>query len=237
MKDRNEYQRQLYEKRREENVCLWCGKPLDREGSICSECAEKSRTRAKERRDYLLRRGLCPYCGKNKIDPPYKSCTNCREKILRRSKEGRTEKRKQYDSMYRKKKREQYADAGLCTICGKNVPEKGFTTCIECRKKQRKYRKVYVTKYQLSDRDLWKDQGLCARCGSEGLHEGTTLCEKCYENSVKALEKARAVSLGNKYAKRAEREEKEREKERELKQRFKPRTLYEQKKQKGDKNK
>lgn len=218
-------------------MCLWCGKPLDREGSICIDCARKSRERSRERREYFIKIGICPTCGKNKIEPPYKSCHVCREKSARHARDNVNENRTTYQTMYQRKKRKKFAEAGLCTVCGKNVPEKGFATCLECRKKQRKYRKIYITKYQLSNRDLWKAQGRCARCGSEDLHDGTTLCEKCYENSVKALEKARAVSLGNRYAARAKREEENSKKMKELKIRFKPRTMQEQRRQKGEKQK
>lgn len=229
MSKQTEYQRQLYKSRKENNLCLWCGKPLDREGTICQACANKSKERSKERRDYLLKRGICPVCGKREIsEGGYKSCLVCRSHASDREKNLRTKEKSEYLSIYYKKKRNDREANGLCTICGKNPPERGFKTCLDCRKKKRKYQHIYVTKYTMADRELWKGQGLCARCGREDLHEGSVLCERCYQNSVKALEKARAVSLGNKAKKREEQEAAVLKRSHELMEQFKPKTLWEQ---------
>lgn len=229
MSKQSEYQQQLCKTRKENNLCVWCGKPLDREGAICQACANKSKERSKERRDYLLKIGVCPVCGKRPITTGgYKSCVVCRTHASDREKNLRTKEKSEHLSIYYKQKRTARESQGLCTVCGKNKAEPGFKTCLDCRKKKRKYNHIYVTKYTLSDRELWKGQGRCARCGSEDMHEASVLCEKCYQNSCKALEKARAVSLGNKAKKRAEQEEAVLRKSHELMEQFKPKTLWDQ---------
>lgn len=237
MTKQTEYQRKLYAERKEKNLCLWCGKELDREGSICQSCAEKSKQRSKVRRDYFLKIGLCPYCGKRKVDKPYKSCPVCRDNANERLKARYTDQQREYQRMYAKAKRLKRAEQGLCTSCGQNPADPGYKTCSDCRRKARTFNRIYKTKYQLSDRDVWKMQGVCIRCGREDVHEGTSLCEKCYAESIAALEKGRKTIQEKKEKKRAEQEIIELEKERKLKETFKPRTLWQKREdQKGSKN-
>ncbi len=229
MRDQKEINKEMYDKRRAEKLCLWCGKPLDRDGVLCQACAEKSRTRTKAYKEYYLNMGICPYCRKRKLTPGYKSCVVCREnKALRRMKSKDPEKAKQR-SIYRKSKRAERIDQGLCTVCGKRKAEQGFKTCPECRRNQKKYRHIYVSKYQLSDRALWVSQGRCEHCGSYDLQEGTKLCKKHYMMSCEALAKAREVSLGNKAAVRAAQEAAELQKSHELRIQYKPRTMADRK--------
>ena len=224
MRDQKEINRELYQKRREEKLCLWCGKPLDREGALCQSCVEKSRQRTKAYKEYYLNMGICPYCRKRKLTPGYKSCLHCREKnaLMRLGKKDPEQARQR--SIYRKSKRIERA-------------EQGFKTCPECLRKQKKYRHIYVSKYQLSDRALWVSQGRCERCGSYDLQEGTKLCKEHYKQVCEALEKGREVSLGNKAAARAAQEAAELQKSHELMIQFKPRTMTERKQLKEQRGK
>lgn len=241
MKDQKKTNQKMYAKRRKEKLCLWCGKPLDREGSLCIECNEKNRERSKANKDYYLKMGICPYCRKRKITAGYKSCFPCREKkrIYRRQKQNDPEQNQKM-LQRRKEIREDRFRNGLCTSCGKNKPENGYRTCAECRRKVKKYRKTYITKYQLPDRALWKDQGRCSRCGAEEQYEGFTLCKKCYEQSVAALEKARSTVFRHRAEERARQEEIEAQKQIEVKKMFHPRSIWERRNentQEGDKTK
>ena len=231
MRDQRELQKKLYDKRRARLQCLWCGKPLDREGSLCQACCDRCNTDSKERRKYLKKIGRCTKCGQNKATNGFATCNSCREKAARKARENRQNNTEAANTVraYQKALRDKRRKEGLCTECGKNVPEKGFARCNECRKRQRRYRKTYYTKYQLSDRYLWKSQGKCSRCGSDDIHEGTSLCEKCYGVSCEALAKARKVVEGNRAKARAEIEAEEQEKMRFVKIQYKPRTLWERK--------
>jgi len=236
MRDQKESMKKLYAQRREKNLCLWCGKPLDRDGVLCSECTSKNRQHSKERRDYLLRIGICPICGKRKITEGYKSCLICRESSAMRMKQQKSEQQKEKKSQYQKELRKERAKQGLCTSCGINKPEPGFKTCPECRRRKRNYRHMYVSKYQLSDRALWVSQGKCERCGSDDLQEGTKLCKEHYKQACEALAKGREVCFSNRAKARAEQEAAELRKSHELMIQFKPRTIYERKQQKAEKD-
>ena len=214
--------------RRKNKLCLWCGKPLDRDGALCTACARKSNERTKAYKDYYLRIGVCPVCRKRKVTPGYKSCYPCREKIsLRKKKIYSDPIKKEQRLQARKEKRAKLVEEGICTNCGKNKAEKGFRTCPDCRKKAKNYRKLYVTKYQLSDRALWVSQGRCERCGNDDLQEGTKLCKKCYAHSLAALEKGRAVVIQHRAEERAKQEAIEAQKMQEVKKMFHPRSIWE----------
>ena len=229
MRDQKEINKEMYDKRRAEKLCLWCGKPLDRDGVLCQACAEKSRTRYRLNREYYLKMGVCPYCRKRKVTPGRKSCLPCRENAaMKHGSRSHPDLAKQ-KSIYRKSKRIERLEKGLCTVCGKREAEPGFKTCADCRRRQKKYRHIFVSKYQLSDRSLWVSQGRCERCGSYDLQEGTKLCKEHYKQVCEALEKGREVSLGNKAAARAAQEAAELQKSHELRIQYKPRTMADRK--------
>ena len=233
MSDQKKLNEERYKRCRENHLCLWCGKPLDREGSLCEACAEKSRQRTKTYKQYYLSMGICPTCRKRKVTPGFKSCVVCRDKKAMKRLAYKAEPEKQKEqSIKRKEIRAERIANGICVVCGKREAEKGFKTCPDCRKKSKQYRKLYVTKYQLSDRALWVSQGRCERCGSYDLQEGTKLCKTCYKNSIEALEKARSVVQKHRADARAAQEAAELQMSNELKIQFKPRTIWERKLQK-----
>ena len=228
----------MYAKRREEKLCLWCGKPLDRDGVLCVECNQKNKERSRLNREYYLQIGVCPYCRKRKITHGYKTCLPCREKISLRHKIQLLDMDKKERILKKERdERKKRLEEGICTKCGKSEAETGYHTCAECRRKAKKYRKTYITKYQLSDRALWKDQGRCSRCGAEEQYEGFSLCRKCYEQSVSALEKARNTVFQHRAEERARLEAIEAQKQIEIKKMFHPRSIWERRnenKQEGD---
>ena len=228
MRDQKEINKKMYAKRREEKLCLWCGKPLDRDGVLCVECNNKNNERSRASKEFYLQIGVCPYCRKRKTTSGHKTCLPCREKISLRHKMNLLDPDKK--ERIRKKerdKRKRRLEEGLCTKCGKNKAETGYHPCSECRKKIRNYRKAYVSKYQLPDRALWKDQGKCARCGADEQYNGFSLCRKCYEQSTEALERARETVFRHRREERERLEALEAEKMREVKKMFHPRTMEE----------
>ena len=231
MKEQKDINKERYDRLREEHRCLWCGKPLDREGSLCVSCNEKGKKRTKANKKYYLQIGICPTCRKRKVSPGYKSCLPCREAKRLSRRNGANPEQYERTLEQKRAKRVFRAENGLCTVCGKPNREAGeWHTCPECRKKQRDYRKMYVLKNQLPDRALWKDQGRCSRCGADEQYNGFTLCRKCYEQSAVALEKARAVVFKHRADERAKQEAIEAERIRETKRMFHPRTMIERRK-------
>lgn len=62
---KDKYSRQRYEERKASNLCVLCGKPLDREGVVCTACNSKRTAYGRELYKKLQAVGVCPRCGKN----------------------------------------------------------------------------------------------------------------------------------------------------------------------------
>ena len=220
-----------YKQRRANGQCLWCGKPLDRNGSVCTICLRKGNARANERRKYLLILGICPECGKNKTTPPFKSCVACRKK---RAMVARMRADSDYGRVYKKTVYDKRREQGLCVHCGKSPSDPGMVTCSKCRKKQREYRQTYIRKGEASNKDIWRYSGKCSRCGKNELYDGTSLCESCYNTACANLIKARAAQAEKRAKEREERDAAIKEMNERLKKQNRPRTMHEQRLQKSE---
>ena len=74
----------------------------------------------------------------------------------------RSEKQKQYQREYQKKKRDEARAKGLCIICRK-LPATNGSKCLNCYLRQKRHdREKYDGK-----RDRWMEDGKCYFCGSE----------------------------------------------------------------------
>lgn len=62
---KDEYSRQRYEERKASNLCTRCGKPLDRQGTLCTACKDKHTAYSRDIYKKLQAVGVCPRCGKN----------------------------------------------------------------------------------------------------------------------------------------------------------------------------
>ena len=86
----------------------------------------------------------------------------------------RSEKQKQYQREYQKKKRDEARAKGLCIICRK-LPATNGSKCLDCYLRQKRHdREKYDGK-----RDRWIEDGKCYFCGSEVV-KGKKVCEKHY---------------------------------------------------------
>lgn len=182
---RQNYRRRVLRKeRREKGLCTRCGKPLDRDGAMCSKCLEKNHELQEKRREWLLASGICPICGINNIFPHEKSCPECKAKKAI----AKAENMDYYVEWNRKKIAERRAN-GLCPICGKRPPDEGYKSCAECREKARKRR---IRKEKPYKRNEWMAEGKCAICGKDELVPNKRVCWNCYATRLKATEKGRA---------------------------------------------
>jgi predicted amidophosphoribosyltransferase len=77
---KDKYSRQRYEERKASKLCVLCGKPLDREGVVCTACNSKRTAYGRELYKKLQAVGVCPRCGKNLLYGDEKSCVECRAK-------------------------------------------------------------------------------------------------------------------------------------------------------------
>ena len=62
---KDKYSRQRYEERKANNLCTRYGKPLDRQGTLCTACKDKYTAYSRDIYKKLQAVGICPRCGKN----------------------------------------------------------------------------------------------------------------------------------------------------------------------------
>ena len=171
----------IRDRRRAKGLCTYCGKPVDRDGMLCTECLEKTKIYNAERREILIASGICPICGKNNIFPNEKSCPECKARSANNLAKS-LEKRVDYNrSVYEKRK-----EAGLCPRCGKNKPKEGGKWCEECLAKKRRW---YKRKARVDVRAEWKSELCCMRCGKPERVEGKELCPDCYRAALASIKK------------------------------------------------
>ena len=148
---KSEYNKAVYNARKEAGLCARCGKASVRKGHVmCVQCeadiaawhyAKKAqltpeereaylareRARNRARRDRLKAQGLCIVCGKYPTEGGKIRCKTCAAKHSRE-----THERKIRDGELK-----QYRERGLCLHCGaERVPGKMY--CMACLAKKRK---------------------------------------------------------------------------------------------------
>lgn len=173
----------LRKERAAKGLCTECGKPLDREGKLCTACKNKAYENQKKRYEFYKSNGICPVCGVNDIFAHESACPECKAKRQTRSENNR-ERHRQYQNALRAER----IKNGLCAMCGKPTVD-GKYRCPECTEKLKKYERQRPKKYA---KENWSADGRCAVCGGEPLVKGKRVCEKCYLrmlNSVAEREK------------------------------------------------
>lgn len=181
-----------YDFRKENGLCVRCGKPQDHDSVYCYQCTEDQRIARK--RDYhnYLDHGICPVCRKNKIYVG-KRCEICAAKHTeyqikwRENHKKNTDKYKDDKIVKQKEKRAYRKEHNLCTLCGKVPPTEGYVTCANCRLKKneqtRKYRLIAVEKPHW--KTVLKEQGVCVICGKP-RYKNFGLCQEHYEKQAEA---------------------------------------------------
>lgn len=190
-KERNE---KRYKQRRENGLCVNCGKPLDREGAMCVECCALRAKQNRDRRKWYADAGICPRCGKYSLFGDEKTCPECRAKNTeaRRKWVENCDKEKLYErnKISYKKRYETLKANGICPMCGKRKPEKGFVTCGICLAKSRERRRE---KRGTFGRDKSYERGICYFCDNP-VKPGYKVCEKHYEMNIKKLQHEKCVA-------------------------------------------
>ncbi len=187
------YQKRLIQKRKEQGLCLKCGKPLDREGAYCISCRKYINGQQMVLRRWYQEHGICPRCGKNGLFGDEKACLECNAKAYEASMRSRKNLGKEYyNQQHNEWARNEYhrcVSEGVCTRCGKRNADSGYKTCGICRANARKYKRE---KYGKPDRGERYKQGLCYFCGNP-IKEGYKVCERHYQMNI---EKARSQRAG-----------------------------------------
>lgn len=188
------YHQRLLDKRKTNNLCISCGKPLDREGVNCTECRQKINKEVAETRHWYQDNGICPRCRKNTIEGDEKVCPECNAKNANMTAKRRGENREEYNEKQKIIHRNLYykrIEQGICTRCGKRKTDYGYKTCGICRAKDAEYKRI---KYGKPNRSERCEQGLCYFCDNPVM-EGYKVCEKHYQTCLQNLdnEKCREV--------------------------------------------
>lgn len=172
-----------YHKRKEQGLCTRCGNPAVTGKTLCEDCAEKSKKKHREDREFFKAQGLCPKCGKNKLIGSEKTCPEClayAEEVNTRYAIKMAGSKEAYHKQAYQKARQHYDEQNLCVMCKKRQRAEGHIHCEDClkirRKKNREMRK------QQSQNGLKRSErpayGLCYTCGAKLDRDGRT-CSKC----------------------------------------------------------
>lgn len=185
-----EINRNFYYRRKNNGLCVNCGKTMDRKGAYCQKCLEESNKERRETRKWYQENGICPRCRKEKLYGDEKQCPGCAAKayeivILTRD----FEKFKKQHAEWSKKTHHQMIEQGICTRCRKRKADGGYKTCGICRSRERERKRKKYGKPSRSERYL---QGLCYFCDNP-VKEGYKLCELHYQRNVEMSKSQKAV--------------------------------------------
>lgn len=178
---KDKYSKQRYEERKANNLCTRCGKPLDRQGALCTACKDKYTAYSRDIYKKLQAVGICPRCGKNLLYGDEKSCIECRAKSAKATAKMRTADVKKYNERqkaWRKARYEKDKENGICTRCRKRKADPGYSTCAFCRETMRNAR------VKMPERTGRYEQGLCFFCDNP-VKPGYKVCEMHYQQNVK----------------------------------------------------
>ena len=178
------YRQRFAQKRKEQGLCLKCGKSLDREGTYCTDCRKYINEQNTLLRYWYQEHRICPRCGKNDLFGDEKLCLECNAKayeITMRSREklGKEHYNQQHSEWARNEHQKRISE-GICTRCGKRKADSGYKTCRMCRVKTKNYKRI---KYGKPNRSERCKQGLCYFCDNP-IKSGYKVCEKHYQMNV-----------------------------------------------------
>lgn len=120
---------------------------------------------------------ICPKCGGKRDREGRVYCSECAEKNAASSRKSRIKKYGSFKKwekvhcnrakmLYQKRK-----EAGLCTACGKAPVYMGYSRCLDCLERQRKYNKKLRSKDATARLQLYKidteHMDICLNCTRE----------------------------------------------------------------------
>lgn len=180
---KNIYVQRMREKRKQNNLCLACGKELDREGIYCLSCRDKINTDVKETRKWYQDNGICPRCRKNKLFGDEKNCPECTAYAYTMIMPKREQNREHYNETHAewsRRKHQEMIEKGICTRCRKRKSDYGYKTCGICRNEGREYKRMKYGKPSRAERHT---KGLCYFC-DKPIKQGYKVCEEHYQRNV-----------------------------------------------------
>ena len=136
-----EYNKNLYDIRKENGICTKCGKSPSVEGEVrCSSCKDKKRKQISKKFEELHKQKICTSCYKRKVYETWLTCKKCLDD--------------------RRKKRKELKEENIYIQCAKNSTAYRKSRCSDCLFKVRK-------KLHLKKIEIFNGYGgcVCACCG------------------------------------------------------------------------
>lgn len=172
-----------YHYRKDNGLCVVCGKPAQNGRVTCDACAEKRRNYKRENTKYYRENNICPYCGKERIYENEKMCLNCSEKNYEQHKNQDPEKVREWQRKKYEKRMKYLKENNLCRACCKRKNAEGKTYCIQCLiKKRERAREKRNIKNDFIPRYERASYKLCYICGSPLDSNSSSFCSSCREN-------------------------------------------------------
>ncbi len=142
--------KERYERLKAQRLCTNCGTKLPNNLNriYCDKCKVIINNTSKLNRETRSKLNRCQICG-IKIEPNMYGntgtlCLACKMDERERNKKRKRINKEHINELARKNQKEKRDKAkanGICTRCLKTKAEQGYSTCIECRVKSKKYYK------------------------------------------------------------------------------------------------
>lgn len=123
--------------RKSAGLCVGCGGQPRPDRTLCAGCAKATADRAATHRKRCKKRGSCIKCGKMAL-MGITLCLDCRQKRINYKRKDKRDYRE-----VSRRRRAQYAAAGLCRRCGKRPPGDDKTSCERCYSSNSLYARVH----------------------------------------------------------------------------------------------
>lgn len=192
---KNEAVVKLRAKRRQQLLCIACGKTLNRDGTLCIECNNAHNNYVRESRAWYQEHKICPRCNKEKLYNDEKVCLICSANAylttMRCRKNVGKEHYNKIHSEWSRKEYDKRINQGVCTRCGKRKADKDYKTCALCRDKNRKYRRKNNKTINRNERYL---QGLCYFCNNP-IEPGYKVCSKHHNQNIQHANSLKAKQV------------------------------------------
>lgn len=190
------WQKKRYWERKNNHLCVVCGKQNETDKALCPECRAKKNEYYRKNTKFYASLHLCTRCGKNRTFGEEKICPECRAiKATAQSLHGLTDEQKKNRYARRCRRYHERLQQGICTLCGRRSAVEGRAKCGICAAKSRERQREYQNRRKTGiPRTERVQNGLCYTCGSRLDREGKAMCSRCESISRKNLEKARGCN-------------------------------------------
>ena len=182
------------QRRKDNHLCVSCGKPLDRNGVNCIDCNNKRNEEYRKTKQAYIDCGICYRCRKNPIIGSEKTCPECRAKLAtwkENRPEDKIEIEKEQTRRSHERIRQECRDNGICYVCKKRKASPNRKACDICREKQNRYNREYTSRNSKKlTREQKIDIGICIWCDNP-VRKGKKLCDYHCDNNIQNLENRR----------------------------------------------